>query len=409
MKAVAVALLLLLSNATNAAAQTAGGTPSAGISDGVVKIGLLLDMVGPYSDQTGAGSAAAAQMAVEDEGGKVLGAPVQLVVADHHNSSDQAATIARRWFSDEHVDAILDVAGSSEAVLVQAIARNRNKIVSISAALAARLSNEACSPTAVHYAFDTYSVAHTMGQEMLRRGDDTWFFITVDYTYGYDLEADMTTVVLENGGTVLGRARHPLNTSDFSAYLEQAKQSQAKAIGVINAGTDATNTFTQAAKLGMIPGPQVFAALGLRFTGVARLGLPTAQGMMVAEPFYWDSDDETRAWSKRFFARVERMPNSLQAALYSSTRHYLQSIAKAGTDATEPVMQAMRELPVNDFFARNGHIRIDGTMVHDMHLFQVKSPVETRYPWDYYRPIATVPGDRAFRPLAESKCPLVKQ
>ena len=380
MKAAAVALLLLLSNATNAAAQTAGGISSGEISDGVVKIGLLLDMVGPYSDQTGAGSAAAAQMAVEDEGGQVLGAPVQLVVADHHNSSDQAATIARRWFSDEHVDAILDVAGSSEAVLVQAIARNRNKIVSISAALAARLSNEACSPTAVHYAFDTYSVAHTMGQEMMRRGDDTWFFITVDYTYGYDLEADMTTVVQEHGGTVLGRARHPLNTSDFSAYLQQAKQSQAKAIGVINAGTDATSTFTQAAKLGMIPGPQMFAALGLRLTGVARLGLPTAQGMMVAEPFYWDFDDETRAWSKRFLARVERMPNSLQAALYSSTRHYLQSIAKAGTDATEPVMQAMRELPVNDFFAHDGHIRIDGTMVHDMHLFQVKAPVEPVIP-----------------------------
>jgi branched-chain amino acid transport system substrate-binding protein len=392
------------------AASTAGAQSGAGgkISDGVVKIGLLLDMSGPYSDQNGAGSAAAAQMAIEDFGAKVLGAPIELVVADHHDNKDQAGEIARRWFGDDHVDAILDVAGSSEAVIVQAIGRNRDKIVSLSAARATRLTNEACSPTGILYNFDTYAIAHTLGQTLVKRGADTWFFITVDYSFGYDLERDMTSVITANGGTVLGHARHPLDTKDFSSYLLQAKQSKAKAIAVANAGTDMLSTVKQAAKLRIIP-EQVIAPLSLRFTTAANLGLEAAQGLMVAEPFYWDLDDATREWSKRFFTRMSRMPNSSQAGLYSSIMHYLKAVASSGTDATGPVMTAMRETPINDFFTHDGHIRVDGAMVHHMHLFQVKTPAESKYPWDYYRLVETIPGDQAFQPLSESKCPLVKQ
>jgi branched-chain amino acid transport system substrate-binding protein len=401
----AAALAVSLLAAAPALAQT---SPAAKISDGVVKIGLLLDMSGPYADQTGVGSATAAKMAVEDFGGKVLGAPIELVVADHHDSADQAGAIARRWFGSEHVDAILDVSGSSEAIIVQAIGRNRDKIVSLSSARATRLTNEACSPTGILYNFDTYAIAHTLGRTLVRRGADTWFFITVDYSFGYDLESDMAAVISANGGKVLGHARHPLGTTDFSSYLLQARQSESRAIGIANAGDDTLNTITQAAKLGMIPGPQLIAPLSLRFTGAGGLGLQTAQGLIMTEPFYWDLNDATRAWSKRFFARISKMPGSSQAALYSSITHYLKAVTHAGTDASDPVMTAMREMPIDDFFTHDGHIRIDGTMVHDMHLFQVKTPDESHYPWDFYKLVETIPGDQAFQPLSESKCPLIQ-
>jgi branched-chain amino acid transport system substrate-binding protein len=401
----AAVLTVALFAASGAGAQTGAG---AGVSDGMVKIGLLLDMSGPYSDQNGTGSAAAAKMAVEDFGGKVLGAPIELVVADHHDDKDQAGEIARRWFGPEHVDAVLDVAGSSEAVIVQAIGRNRDKVVSLSAARATRLTNEACSPTGILYNFDTYAIAHTLGNTLVKRGADTWFFITVDYSFGYDLERDMAAVITANGGKVLGHARHPLDTKDFSSYLLQAQQSKAKAIAVANAGTDMINTVKQAAKLGIMP-RQVIAPLSLRFTGAADLGLEAAQGLMVAEPFYWDLNDATREWSKRFFARISKMPNSSQAALYSSIMHYLKAVASAGTDATDPVMAKMRSTPIDDFFTHDGHIRADGAMVHDMRLFQIKTPAESKYPWDYYRLVETIPGEQAFQPLSESKCPLVKQ
>lgn len=402
----AAALAAGLLAAGSAFAQTDAGPQ---ISDGVVKIGVLLDMSGPYSDQNGPGSEAAARMAVEDFGGKVLGAPIELVVADHHDSADQAADLARRWFGPDHVDAILDVAGSSEAVIVQAIGRNRDKIVSLSAARATRLSNEACSPTGIVYNFDTYAIAHTLAPTLVRRGADSWFFITVDYSFGYDLERDMTGVIEASGGKVLGHARHPFGTTDFESYLLQARASGAKAIGIANAGADTENTIRQAAKLRMIPGAQVIAPLSLRFIGIAALGLQVTQGLMVGEPFYWDLNDATRAWSKRYFARVSKMPNSSQAALYSSITHYLNAVTAARTDATDPVMAKMRELPVNDFFARDGHIRADGVMTHDMYLFQIKTPAESHGAWDFYKTVETIPGDRAFRPLAESKCPLVKE
>ncbi len=403
-----VALLFAWLACTGGASGQTAAEP-ARVSDGVVKIGLILDMSGPYSEQNGIGSATAARMAVEDYGRSVLGVPIEVVVADHHNSADQAAAIARQWFGTEQVDAIMDVAGSSEALIVQAIANTRNKIVSLSAARATRLSNEACSPTGILYAYNTYALAHTLGQALVKRGDDSWFFITVDYSYGYDLERDTSAVIAANGGKVLGRVRHPLDSADFASYLAQAKQSQAKVVALANAGTDTTNAILQAVKLGMVPGPQAFVPLNLRFTGVAMLGLEAAQGMLVSEPFYWDMNEATRAWSKRFFAQVDKMPNSSHAAVYSSTMHYLKAVASAETDATGPVMRAMRTTPIADFFAPHGQIRADGIMVHDMHLFQIKSPSLSQYPWDYYRLVATIPGEQAFGPLSESKCPLVKQ
>ena len=400
----AVAAVLLANPSGRAHAQ-----PGKSAAPVPVKIGLILDMSGPYSATTGIGSATAAKMAVEDFGGHVLGAPIEIVTADHHNSADRAATIARDWFDTQHLDAIMDVSGSSEALIVQAIASTRHKILSLSSAGAVRLSNEACTATSIHYAFDTYSIAHTLGAALVARGDDTWFFITVDYSFGYDLESNTAAVVRQSGGKVLGDARVPLGAHDFQSYLARAQQSQAKVVGLANAGGDQADTIKEAARLGMIPGPQVFAALGLRINGVHSLGLETTQGLMLGESFYWDMNEATRAWSKRFFERVKQMPNSVQAAVYSSTMHYLEAVARAGTVDTDAVMTAMRAAPINDFFAHCGHILADGVMVHDMRLFQVKAPSESHYPWDYLKLIATIPGEEAFGSLAQSKCPLVKR
>jgi branched-chain amino acid transport system substrate-binding protein len=380
-----------------------------GISDGVVKLGLILDMSGPYAELTGKGSHAAAQMAAEDFGGKVLDAPIQIVVVDHHDSPDQAAAIARDWFDHQHVDAVMDVSGSSEALIVQAIGGTRDKIVILNAPGANRLTEEGCTATSVHYTNDTYAIAHTLGRALVANGGDTWFFITADYSFGYDLEDETAKVVTANGGKVLGHARHPFGVEDFSSYLLQAQQSRAKVIGLANGGSDTTQAVKQAAALGMIPGPQTFAGLSMRINQVHDLGLATTQGMRMSESFYWDMDDATRSWSKRFFDRVGAMPNALQAGVYSATTHYLQAVTKTGTDATDPVMQAMRDAPINDFFAHDGHIRPDGVMVHDMRTYKVKTPGESHYPWDYLQLVTTIPGNEAFQPLADSQCPLVKK
>jgi branched-chain amino acid transport system substrate-binding protein len=392
---------LLASPSGRAVAQQA-----AGASDGVVKLGLILDMSGPYSDLTGIGNVTAARMAVEDFGGRVLGAPIEIVSADHQNHADRAAEIARDWFEKQHVDAIMDVSGSSTALIVQAIGNIRDKIVLLDSAGAERLTNEACTPVSVVYVFNTRAIAHSLGAALVARGNDTWFFITVDYSFGYDLENNTAAVVKASGGTVLGDARHPLDAHDFASYLARARESGAKVIGLANAGADLENTIKQAARLGMIPGPQAFAGLALRLNSVDRLGLATTQGMMLTSPFYWDMNDATRAWSRRFFERVKKMPNEFQAGVYSSTTHYLQAVAQAGTDATTEVMKAMRAAPIDDFFVHDGHIRADGLMVHDMNLFQVKAPSESHYAWDYLKPVATIPGEEAFGPLARSKCPL---
>jgi branched-chain amino acid transport system substrate-binding protein len=402
----AVAAVLVAHGAGPADAQAP--PEAARISDGAVKIGLILDMSGPYSDTTGKGSATAARMAVEDFGGKVLGAPIDVLIADGKDSSDHAAKIARDWFSDQHVDALMDVTGSSEALIVQAIANTRHKIVMLNSAVAARLSNEACTATSIHYSFDTQAIANTVGTALVERGYKTWFFITVDYSFGYDLEHNTEDVVEAIGGQVLGGALHPLGTTDFVSYLSRAQRSGAKVVALADGGSDLDGVIKTATRLGMIPGPQVLAGLPMRVNAVHTLGLATTQGMVLGEPFYWDQDDASRAWSQRFFARVGEMPNSLQAGVYSATTQYLKAVARAGTDETEPVLQALRETPINDFFAHDGHIRADGVMVHDMHLYQVKTPAESHGPWDYLKLIATVPAEKAFGSLDQSKCPLVK-
>jgi branched-chain amino acid transport system substrate-binding protein len=379
------------------------------ISDGIVRIGLLLDMSSLYADITGTGSEAAAKMAVEDFGGTVLGKPIEVLSADHQNKPDIAAAKAREWFDSTRVDALMDVAASGPALAVQEIAKERNKIAVYNGPGSVRLSNEACGPQSVHYAYDTYALAHTVGQAIVKAGGDSWFFLTADYSFGQDLQKDTSEVVAANGGKVLGAVRHPLNSADFSSFLLQAQASKAKIVGLANAGGDTTNAIKQAAEFGLAGSGQKLAGLLVYINDVNALGLKTAAGMMLSEGFYWDLDEETRTWSRRFLERTGKMPNMSQAGVYSATRHYLEAVKAVGTDATDPVMAAMRKTPIKDFFAKNGRIREDGRMVHDMYLFQVKKPEESKGAWDFYKVVATIPGDQAFQPLEKSRCPLVKK
>jgi branched-chain amino acid transport system substrate-binding protein len=383
---------------------------TAQISDGVVKIGLILDMSSLYADITGEGSVTAARMAIEDFGGKVLGKPIELVYADHQNKADIAASKAREWFDQDKVDAILDVAASATALAVVEVAKQKNRIAVFSGPGSVRITNEACSPVTVHYTYDTYALANGTGRAVVKGGGDTWFFITADYAFGQALEKDTSDVVKELGGRVIGSARAPLNASDFSSFMVQAQNSGAKVIGLANAGGDFINSMKAASDFGITQsGKQSLAGLLVYINDVHALGLKTTQGLLLTEAFYWDMNDETRAWSRRFFERMKKMPNMSQAGVYSSTLHYLKAVKAAGTDETSAVMKKMKEMPINDFFAKNGHIREDGRMVHDMYLFEVKNPAESKTPWDYYKLRATIPAEQAFQPLAKSTCPLVKK
>jgi branched-chain amino acid transport system substrate-binding protein len=387
----------------------ASAQPAGKISDGVVRIGLLLDMSGAYADITGPGSETAAKLAAEDFGGTVLGAPIEVVVADMLNKPDVATAKAREWFDAGQVDAIMDVVGSSAAFAVQQVGRNSNKIVVMNAPASLRLINDLCSPTSVLYTYTTYALANTVGKAVVAQGGKSWFFIAADYAFGAGLVQDTTSIVKAAGGTVLGSIKHPLGATEFSTYLVTAQASNADVIGLADAGNDMINAVKQAREFGIGQGTQRLAALVGLITDIHSLGLSAAQGLLLSESFYWDLNDQTRAWSKRFFARLGRMPTMLQAGVYSSTMHYLQAIQAAGTDETAAVMKAMRSMPVHDFFASSGYIRDDGLMVHDMYLFQVKTPAESKGPWDYYKLVATIPGDHAFPPLADSSCPLVKK
>jgi branched-chain amino acid transport system substrate-binding protein len=378
------------------------------VSDGVVKIGLIEDMSGLYADITGIGSVTAAKMAVEDFGGKVLGAPIEVVYADHQNKPDIASATAREWFDTQQVDAILDVAASATALAAIDVAKAKHKIIVLNGPGAVRITNEACTPVSVHYTFDNYALSHGTGAAMVRAGYDTWFFITADYAFGHDLEQNTADVVTGHGGKVLGQVKLPLNTSDFSSALLQGQASGAKVIGLANAGGDTINSIKQAAEFGIVRGGQKLAGLLVFINDVNSLGLQAAQGMLLTNAFYWDRDDETRAWSQRFLKRMNKVPNMSQAGVYSSTLHYLRAIASAGTDDTNAVMEKMKATPINDFFARNGHIRLDGRMMHDMYLYEVKSPSESKGPWDFYKLVATIPAEEAFMPLSQSRCPLVK-
>jgi branched-chain amino acid transport system substrate-binding protein len=395
--------------ALTAAALTFSGAAEAQISDGVVKIGVMSDLAGPYADLSGKGSVEAARMAVADFGGKVKGMPIEILSADHQNKPDVASSIARQWYDADKVDMITDLVTSSTALAVQQVAREKNRVDIVVTAATSDLTGKACSPTGVHYAYDTYALAKGTGGATVATGGDTWFFITVDYAFGHALERDTAAFVTKSGGKVLGAVRHPLDTSDFSSYLLQAQGSKAKVIGLANAGANLISVIKQAVEFGITKGGQQLAGLLIFDSDVHSLGLATAKGMVLTTGFYWDRTDETRAFGKRFYAKMNAMPTMVQAGAYSAVTHYLKAIDAAGTDDALKVMAKMRELPVNDFFAKNGRVREDGRMVHGMYLVQVKAPEESKYPWDYFKIVKTIPGEEAFRPLAESECPLLKK
>src|SRR6201998_2716618 len=374
-----------------------------------LKLGGILDMSALYADITGVGSETAAKMAAEDFGGEVLGRKIEIIAADHLNKADLAANIARDMLDNQGVEMIYDVAASATALAAGEIAKARDKIIMFNGPGSIRLSNEACGPYTVHYVFDTFAQANVTGLAAVKQGLDSWFFITVDYAFGQDLEKDTANVVQKSGGKVLGNVRHPLNTSDFSSYLLQAQASKAKVIGLANAGGDTINTIKQAAEFGIMKGGQKISPLLAFVTDIDGVGLETAQGLLLAEAFYWDLNDDTRAFSKRFMERVKRPPTSAQAGVYSSVTHYLQAVKTAGTTDSAAVMKIMKETPINDFFAKGGRVREESRLAHDMYLFEVKQPSESKGRWDDYKLLATVSGDQAFQPLEASRCPLVKK
>lgn len=377
------------------------------ISDGVVKLGVITDMSGPYADNNGAGSVLAARLAIEDFGSKVLGVPVEMVFKDHQNKPDIALNIARQWIDNDKVDAFVDLAASSVGLALGHLASERNRIILNSGSSTTRITNEECNTVTAHWTYDTYALSNGTAASITRRGGKKWFFITADYVFGHSLEQDATKFIVANGGQVIGAVRHPFPSSDFSSFLLQAQNSGADVVALANSGADFVNSVKQAAEFGLTPKQQVTGLL-VYINDIHAIGLKAAQGMLITDAFYWDRNDETRAWSQRFFKEIGHMPTMNHAGIYSAVTHYLKAIQAAGTDEAQAVMAQMRAMPVNDMFAKNGRLRIDGRMVHDMYLFQVKKPEESKGPWDYYKLVETIPADKAFQPLELSRCPLLK-
>jgi len=402
--------LAALATATLLALAGAPGTVAAQdkVSDGIVKIGMLTDMSGVYADIVGPGAVIAATMAIADFGGKVLGKPIEFVVADHQNKADLTAAKAREWFDTQKVDMLADVAATAPALAALEVAKQKNKIALFPSAASSRLSNENCSAISVHWTYDTYALAAGTGRGVVKTGGDSWFFLTADYAFGTNLEKDTTDVIKAEGGKVIGSVRHPLNASDFSSFLLQAQASKAKVVGLANAGGDMINSIKAANEFG-ITKKQKLAALLVFINDIHSLTLPVAQGMLLTEAFYWDTNEETRKWSRRFFEKHKRMPNMAQAGVYSGITHYLKAVQAAGTDETTAVMAQMKATPVNDFMTKNGKIREDGRLVRDMYVYEVKKPAESNYPWDYYKLKATIPADQAYLPLSRSSCALLKK
>jgi branched-chain amino acid transport system substrate-binding protein len=378
------------------------------ISDDVVKIGVLTDMNGPASTPTGQGSVTAAQMAVDDFGGKVLGKPISIIVGDHQLKPDIGGALARRWYDAEQVDLIVDVPVSAVGLAVQTIANEKHRLFITQSTGAADFHGKFCSPYAMQWVFDTRALATGTAKEVVKRGGDSWFFITDDYAFGHSLERDASSVVTASGGKVLGAVRPPFATSDLSSFILQAQASKAKIIGIAAGPPNNINEIKTAAEFGVLKGGQQMAALLALITDIHSLGLQAAQGLLLTTSFYWDMDDKTRDWSKRYFAKINRMPTMWQAGVYSAVTHYLNAIKAVGTDDPLLVAAKMRETPVEDFFARHGRLRADNLMVHDLLLVQVKSPEESKYPWDYYKILATIAGEDAFGP-PDPACPLVKK
>jgi branched-chain amino acid transport system substrate-binding protein len=372
-----------------------------------LKIGLLAGLSGVYAD-VAQGQIEAMQLAIEDVGGKVLGRPIEIVSADHQNKPDIAATFARKWY-DDGVKMITGLDTSSVGLAVRKVAQEKGQIDLNVGSATADLTGPACSATGAHWVYDTYALANVTGSAVVKDGGDTWFFITVDYAFGKSMEDDTTSVIKAAGGKVLGGVKHPISTQDFSSYVLQAQGSKAKVVGLANAGMDTVNAIKQAAEFGLVKGGQRVAALLIFESDVQSLGLPVAQGLVLTTAFYWDMNDETRAWTKRFRAKKDKLPNLTTAGVYSATLHYLKAVQAAGTDEPKAVMAKMHEMPVNDMMTKNGTLRADGRLMRDMYLAQVKSPAESKSKDDIYKILATVPADQAWRPLKDGKCPLIKE
>jgi branched-chain amino acid transport system substrate-binding protein len=372
-----------------------------------VKIGILNDQSGVYADYGGKWSVEAAKLAIEDFGGEVLGKKIELVTADHQNKPDLASAIARRWYDTEGVDMITELTTSSVALAVQELSKEKKKIDIVVGAATSRITGDACTPYGFHWAYDTRALAVGTGGALVKSGGDTWFFLTVDYAFGYALEKDTSDIVVANGGKVLGSVRTPLNSSDFSSFLLQAQSSKAKIVGLANAGLDTNNSIKQAAEFGIVKGGQKLAALLMTLADVHGLGLEAAQGLVLTEGYYWDLNDRTRRLGEKFMKRTGRMPSMIHAGTYSATLSYLKAVKAAGTKDPDAVAQKLKELPVDDDFAQ-GKVLPNGRMVHDVYLFEVKKPSESKKPFDYYKQLAVVPGDKAFFTAKESGCPLTK-
>ena len=377
-------------------------------ADGVLRIGIITDMSGQYRDGNGPGSVIAAGMAAADFSGSVNGKKIEIVSADHQNKPDIAASIVREWIDTKGVDVIAEGVNSSVALAIQSVTRERGKIFLISGAGSSDLTGRECSPTSVHWTYDTYGSANTTSKAVVARGGNSWFFITADYAFGHALERDASKAIVAAGGKVVGSVRHPFNTADFFSYLLQAQASPANVVALANAGSDFANAAKQVAELRLADKGKQLVALQVTLTDVPALGLDVVHGMMFTDSFYWDLDDGKRAWSKRFFAQQHAMPTSYQAGVASAIGHYLRAASAAGTEEPKAVMARMREMPVNDFFTTNGRVREDGRMVHEMYLMRFKQLGDSHGVWDLYDHVATVPGDEAFRPQAEGGCPYLK-
>ncbi len=398
---------LVLGTGLSAAVGFTGNTARAA-GPAPVRVGVLNDQSGPYSSFTGAGSVAAARMAVEDFGPTVLGRPIEVVVADHQNKVDVGTGIAREWCDTGGVGLIVDVGHSAVALGVQQIVREKDRIAIYTSVGTTQITEQACSPNGFSWCYDAYALSNGLSGAMSRQGLDSWFMIVTDYAFGHSLQEELTAAVKRNGGRVLGAARHPEHASDFGAYILQAQSSGAKVLGLLNSGQDMVNSLKQATEFGFGENGKQIAAPLVFITDVHAMGLEAARGLTFMTAFYWDRTDATRRFGERFFARQRAMPSMAQAAVYSGTLHYLKSIASAGTAETSPVLAAMRANRVRDFYAEDGWLRVDGRLMHDLYLVQVKAPAESKRPWDYYKVLSAVPADQAFRPLSESKCPLAR-
>ncbi|MBP2313100.1 ABC transporter substrate-binding protein [Azospirillum soli] len=384
------------------------GAAHAQVSNNVIKIGVMNDRSGIYADLAGEGSAIAARLAAEEFGNKVAGTPIEIVVADHQNKADIAANTARQWVDTENVDVVADVPNSAAALAVQGITKEKKRIFLMSGPGSTDLTGKACSPYGFHWTYDNYAMAAGTARALVEQGKKSWYFITADYAFGHSLEDETTKMVKQLDGKVAGSVRHPLGTSDFSSFLLQAQASKADVIGLANAGGDATNAVKQAAEFGITQSGQSLAGLLLFISDVHALGLQAAQGLMLTTGFYWDMDDQTRDWTKKFEAKAGRKPTMVQAGVYSAVRHYLKAVEAVGSDDPDKVAAKMRELPVNDMFAKNGKIAANGRMFHDMYLAQVKTTAESKAPWDYYKIVKTIPAEQAYLDPAKSGCSLVK-